>query len=205
MAPEAEGPARLQWVAVRKHRCGSGAWAGARRGEAVDAAHLLLHLAGGDAGKLVGRVRDVPEQDASCLQAHRFVRSARRGAVAEPCTRGADRSAEQSCAALEAAADLRPPEALRDGAQRVQSAAQKRQQPKALQERMEQLSEPQAALRDAAAEARPLVTPAQIWKRRAFPPARIQLGAGVLAGQQAAVPPAVVRQQAEPALRPEAQ
>ncbi len=47
--------------------------------------------------------------------------------------------------------------------------------------------------------------PAQIRKQRAFPAARIQPGAGVLAGEQATAVLAAVRQQAEPALRREAQ
>ncbi len=151
---------------------------------------------------MAGRERDVPVPDASFLQAHRFVLSVPRGAGAELCTRGAALSAEQSCAAQAAAADRRPPEAQRDAAQRVQPEARKKQQPKALQERT-QPSEPQAAQRDVAVEARPLVTPAQMRKQRAFRPGPLQRGAGVQVREQVTAPPAVVRQQA--ALRPEAQ
>ncbi len=121
---------------VLQHPCASDASVDARRDEAADAELPLPHLAGGDAGKLVGRERDVQEQDASCLRAHRLALSVRRGAGAGPCTRGAALSAEQSCAAQAAAVDLRPPEAQQDAAQRVQPEAQKRQQAKALQERM---------------------------------------------------------------------
>jgi hypothetical protein len=144
---------------------------------------------------LAGRERDVLEQDASCLRAHWFVQSVRRDAVAELCTRDAARSEERSCAAQGAAADLRRPEALLDAALRVQPEAQKRLQPKARQERLAQLSGPRAALRAAAAEARPLVMPAQIPRQRAFPPAQILLEAEVRTLERAAVLPAVVRQQ----------
>ena len=120
MVQEAEGPDPLQSVAVLQHLFAWDAWAGARRDEAVDAAHPFPHLAAGDAGKLAGRGRDVREQDASCLQVNWLALLAPRDAVAEPCTQGAARSAERSCAALEAAAGLQPQGAQQDAALRAE-------------------------------------------------------------------------------------
>ena len=202
--PEAEGPDRLQWAAVQMGLCAWDAWASARRGEAGDAARPRLDLAAGDAGKLAGRERDVREQDASCLQAHRVVLSVRRGAAAELCTQDAARSAERSCGAQAAVADLRLRAVQPDAAEPALPEAQKRQRPKVMQELRVQLSKPRVAPRDAEAEVWQQVGPAQKPKPRAFPPARIQLEAA-LPAQVSMKRLAVAQQQAERALRPEVQ
>jgi hypothetical protein len=149
------------------------------------------------AGKLAGRERAVRGRDAWCRQAHRFVLSAQRGAVAELCTPGAARSAEQSFAAQAAAGD--PPSLVvrPDAAVRALLATRK-QRPTEVLERMAQLSEP-AALLDEAAEARLQVAPAPTPKQRAFLPAPRRPEAAVQA--QARGRRAVARQPAESALR----
>ena len=200
--PEAEAPDRLQWAEVRTDLCALDASDGARRGEEADAVHPRQgHLGDADAGKLAARERDVREQDASWLRAHRLVLSVQRGAAAELCTRGAARSAEQSCAAQAAAVD---PQSLvaRPGAA-VPLAAQMRQRPMEVREQMAQPSEP-AVSPDVAVEARQQVKGAQIPMPRAFPPVRIRLEAAVQA-RELKVRRAVALQQAEPALRPEGQ
>lgn len=104
----------------------------------MDAELPLPHLADGDAGKSAGRGRVGPEQDASCLRASWHASSAPQDGAAELCTQGAARSAEQSYAALEAAAGLQLPEALPDAARRAVPEWQKKQQPKAPLGRMAQ-------------------------------------------------------------------
>ena len=203
-AQGAEGPDRPRWVEVQKDRCGSDASACARRDEAADAAHRLRDLAGGDAEKLAGRERDVREQDAWCLQAHRFVLSAQRDAVVELCTRGAAPSAERSYAAQAAAADLPSPAVRQDAEKRERPEAQKRRRPKEVRERLAQLSKRQAAQRDAPVEARAQATRVQLPKQRAFLPARMRQEAAVRA-RVLKEQRAVALQPAKPALRPEVQ
>lgn len=89
------------------------------------------------AGKLAGREQGVQERDASCRRAHRFVPLVRQDAAAELCTRGAARSAEQSCAAQAAAADLQSRVESQDAAVRVLLAARPRQPPMVAQKSME--------------------------------------------------------------------
>ena len=203
MVPEAEDPDRRQSVVVQKDLCVWDALASARRGEAADAAHPRQgRLGDADAGKLAGRERDVQERDASCLQAHRSVLSAQQGAGAALCTRGAAQFAEQSCAVQAAAADQQPPVVRLGVAEWVRSEVQKKQRPKAAQERMAQLSGPWA-VQDVAAEAQPQA-PVRKRRPRAFPQAQIQLEAAVQA-RVLTVRRAVARQLAEQALRPEAQ
>lgn len=200
-----EGRDRLRWVAVRKDLCASDASACARPDEAEDVVHLRLEgLAVGDAGRLAGRERGVREQDASCRRAHRLVLSAQRDAVAEPCTRGAARSAEQSYAAQAAAADPQSPEVRRDAAELAPLEALTMWRPEVVRERLAQLSKRPGAARDAATEARLQMASRQRPKQPAFPQARIRLEAVALA-RAPKVQQAVARQRAEPALRPEVQ
>jgi hypothetical protein len=98
-----------------------GAWDasdGVRR-DATDAADLRRVLADADAEKLADRAPDVQALDASSTLRERWPAPwARRASAAAPCTRGAVRSAEQSCAALEAAAVRQLPVAQAGAVQR---------------------------------------------------------------------------------------
>ena len=113
--PEAEGRDRHQSDEVRWEPSAWDAWDGARPDEEADAERLVLLALLADAGaeksagrELGGRVQDelFPE-----LQREQW---ARQDAAAELCTRGADRSAERSCAEQAAAA---APKELRDAVQ----------------------------------------------------------------------------------------
>ena len=201
--PEAEGPDRLQWAGVRKDPCAWDASACARRGEAADVAPLRLEdLEAEDAGRLAGRERDVQEQDASYPQAHPFVLSALQDEAAELCRQGAARSAEQSCAVQAVAANPQSLVGQPDAAVRAPLAAQMRQQPTEVQERMAQLSEPAAP--DGAVEGRQQAKAARIPKQRAFPTVWVRPEVAEQA-QALKVQRAVALRQAEPVWGPEGQ
>ena len=202
--PEAEGPDRLQWAGVRKDLCASDASACARPGEAADVAPQRLEdLEAEDAGRLAGRERGVREQDASYLQAHPFVLSALQDEAAELCRQGAARSAEQSCAVQAVAADPQSLVGQPDAAVRAPLAAQMRQQPTEVQERMAQLLEP-AASPDGAVEGRQQAKAAPIPKQRAFPLVWVRPEVAEQA-QALKVQRAVELRQAEPVWVPEGQ
>jgi hypothetical protein len=109
LVPEADPLGPHQADAHPPVPCAWDAWDGALP-DATDEADL--HPAPLDAGaeKLAVRVRDVPAQDARFLPESRSVPRAQPPDVAAAlCTPDAAQSAEQSCAAPEAAAVLSPP------------------------------------------------------------------------------------------------
>ncbi len=105
MVLEAEAPDQHQEDA---HPQAPGAWDASddARRDAAGAADLRRELADEAAEKLAGRARGVRAQDASSLPELQLARWARPDAAAELCTPDAVPSAEQSCAAQEAVAEL---------------------------------------------------------------------------------------------------
>ena len=102
------------------------AWVGVRRDATADAEHPELHLPSADgAEKSVGRELDAQVRDAERWRWELRAAPAAALAAGEPCTPGAVRSAERSCAALEVAE--RPDEmrskALQGGAHSPKSQA----------------------------------------------------------------------------------
>jgi len=85
--------------------------------DAADAADLRRAPADADAEKLAVPAPDVRARDAWSRRVRRFAQPARLDAAAELCTPDAVLSAEQSCAALEAAAVPQQPGARADAAQ----------------------------------------------------------------------------------------
>ena len=104
LVPEAEA---LDLHRADAHPPASNAWGASddAHPDATDAADLRRAWSDAGAEKLADPALDARARDAWSRQAHRPAQRARPDAAGELCTPDAVQSAEQSCAALEAAAD----------------------------------------------------------------------------------------------------
>jgi hypothetical protein len=105
LVPEAEAPDPHREDA---HPQASNAWGASddAHPDATDAADLRRAWSDAGAEKLAVPALDARARDAWSRQVHRPAQRVRPDAAVELCTPDAVQSAEQSCAALEAAADL---------------------------------------------------------------------------------------------------
>jgi hypothetical protein len=150
LVPEAEAPDQPQADA---HPRESNAWdaSDAARPDATDAGDLRRAPADEGAEKVAVPAPDARGRDASSLRERWPVRWVRRAVAAELCTRDAVRSAEQSCAAREAAAGPQLLVLPLDAAQPPESAEQPRPSPRALRVQAARSQRPEGALLGAAA------------------------------------------------------